>query len=99
MTTNNAERAARALMAVERYKGGDNSAPSEAIGDLIGDLLHLAARYKLDPIQLAANGVSHFTCETIDPPDGMSHEALVDIEVQVRPYGCGEVWREWEPQL
>jgi hypothetical protein len=102
MIVNNETRAdwARdAVLAFRKHAGGstseDGKTPDygESIGDLIADLLHLCDVEGVDPFDAVSNGVSQYTCEKLDPPDGMSHEASVNIEVKAKRYGQpGEPW-------
>jgi hypothetical protein len=57
---------------------------AEAIGDLIGNLMHLAALANLDPIGLIQHGVSHYECERRWPPDGFGPASdRIDVSVCV----------------
>jgi len=74
---NNSDRADWANAAVIRFRevcGGspldDPEGVEEAIGDLIGDLLHLAASEELDPIDIVRRAICSYADERDYPPDG-----------------------------
>lgn len=68
----------------------------EAVGDLIGDLLHLCEENGLDPLQIARHGISHYVAETFDD-DGMGHRVNVDLTIQTKRYDSNQTWQEFKP--
>ncbi len=104
----NDERAAVAFAAVKAFRDVCGGSPlhnakgkfckdgmAEAIGDLIGDLCHLAKEARLDPLALVAQGVRHYAVEIIDR-DGMFCESDASIDVSIRPYGSGNGGAPWQ---
>lgn len=65
---------------------------AEAIGDLIGNLCHLAEQNGLSPIALVENGLSHYAVECIED-DGMFCEARPSVDIAIRPYGKRGKWQ------
>lgn len=65
---------------------------AEAIGDLIGNLCHLASDAGLDPFTLIEHGLSHYAVECIDD-DGMFAQCDATVTVRIRRYGKGK----WQP--
>jgi len=54
----------------------------EAIGDLICNIMHLAEREGLDPLDRVRNAISHWYAEKhADPEDALGPEARISIDV------------------
>lgn len=87
---NNEDRAAFALTALTARGDMFAKGLKEAIGDLIGNLCHLAQQNGLDPVKLMRTGLSHYAVERVEP-DGMFAEARVCIGLEVKARGA-QLW-------
>lgn len=67
---------------------------AEAMGDLIGDLCHLAATHGLNPLEIVRTGISHYAVECVTN-DGMFIEANVSLDVTAKIYGKRGSWSAW----
>jgi hypothetical protein len=109
----NEDRAEFAEAALREFRDGCSGSPltdkdgyAEAIGDLIGNLCHLAVQHNLDPFTLIKHGVSHYVVESIEN-DGMAFVADVSLDVRARRYRGGSEYqpytkenvRKWRREL
>ncbi len=81
--TNNEARCGFARSALEAFveEVGENGTETD-IGDLICNLLHLAASEDISPAWVLKQALSHFVLEAIDGPAGMS--VNIDVGINVR---------------
>jgi hypothetical protein len=72
----NTDRAAAGLTAVEAFREGGLGSPNmaEAVGYLIGNLMHLCVQQGIDPFKIVEQGACYFIAEAIDP-DSIDYEA------------------------
>jgi hypothetical protein len=70
---------------------------SEAIGDLVGNICHLAKAKGLDPAALIQHGLSHYAVEAVDP-DGMFMHARATVTIEAKPYSGSEAFQELTPE-
>jgi len=95
----NIERAASALTAVEAFRETGHGSPNiaEAVGYLIGSLMHLCVQHGLDPFKIVEQGACHFIEEAIDP-DGINYEARFHYTASARRYGSRDRFRLFDYQ-
>ena len=87
----NKERASAALAAVKAFRHEHAGASldftdgmREAIGDLIGNLCHLAARHEIPPFEMLETGAAFYVSETVND-NGEFLEVFVTLDVLARP--------------
>lgn len=95
----NTDRAASALTAVEAFRETGHGSPdiAEAVGYLIGSLMHLCVQHGLDPFKIVEQGACHFIEEAIDP-EGISYEARFHYTASARRYGSRHRFRLFDYQ-
>jgi hypothetical protein len=87
----NEERASAALAAVKAFR--DERAGSslditdgmqEAIGGLIGDLCHLAARHEISPFEMLETGAEFYVNELVYPENSLFLDVKATLNVSAR---------------
>ena len=87
----NEERASAAFAAVKAFRN-ERAGSSldftdgmrEAIGDLIGDLCHLAARHKIPPFEMLETGAEDYVNEIVCPEESLFLDVKATLNVLAR---------------
>jgi hypothetical protein len=91
----NEERASAALAAVEAFRNvcrgsalDSTDGMQEAIGDLIGDLCHLAARHEIPPFEMLETGAAFYVNEIVceEHPLFLDVKATLDVLARRWPH-------------
>lgn len=84
----NEERAAAALAAVEAFRNvrNHNGSMDEAIGDLIGDLCHLAAQHEIPPFKMLETSVGFYVNEIVCEEHSLFLDVTLDVFARRWPH-------------